>query len=252
MQAGKYFRMVDGDDWVETENLKEYIEFLKNNDADIVITDYTLVDNETGEQTKVKVENKERYKVLDFGENSKDVEFEMHNVTYKTDILKNNNIVLDNGFYTDVEYLLLPFPYIKKIAYLDLNIYMYRVSLQTQSVSMPSKQKNIAMHEQVLKRLINYYEDVKKKYDLHENVLNYMVKRISIMAISHLDIIMSFEPNKERKREVQELFKYLKKNSEDMYNAFAKCKKAKLLNASGFLTYSVLSKYFRKKNGITI
>ena len=58
--------------------------------------------------------------------------------------------LLDNGFYTDVEYLILPFPYVKTVAFLDLNLYMYRLSLEGQSVSLESMQKNRAMHEIVL------------------------------------------------------------------------------------------------------
>ena len=246
--TGKYFRMVDADDWVDTKNLKEYIEFLKKHDADMIVTNYTLVDNETNEETRKVFSKKETNTVLDFNENCNDVEFEMHNVTYKTEILKNNNIILDNGFYTDVEYLLLPFPFVKTIAYLDTNIYMYRVSLSTQSVSTSSKQKNIAMHETVLKRLINYYEETKKSGRVGNNVLNYMLDRISIMAVSHLLILLSFEPNKSRKKEIKELFSYLKSTSIDIYKKFSVPKKVKALAISNFMLYKMVSNKYRKEN----
>lgn len=35
---------------------------------------------------------------------------EMHNVTFRTQILKEHHIQLDHGFYTDAEYLMLPTP----------------------------------------------------------------------------------------------------------------------------------------------
>ena len=41
--AGKYFKMVDGDDWVE--NIDEFVNFLKNCDSDRVVSDYTFYDN---------------------------------------------------------------------------------------------------------------------------------------------------------------------------------------------------------------
>ena len=160
---GKYFRMVDGDDWVDTKNLKPLIEFLKNNDPDIVVTKYTEVYNGTDKTREVGIPNKLMNQILDLGKNCEDFEFQMHNTTYKTELLQKNNIVLDNGFYTDVEYLILPFPYVKTVAFLDLNLYMYRLSLEGQSVSLESMQKNRAMHETVLKRILRYYEENKQK-----------------------------------------------------------------------------------------
>ena len=35
---GKYYRLVDGDDWVDNENLAKLVEILKNTDADVVLT----------------------------------------------------------------------------------------------------------------------------------------------------------------------------------------------------------------------
>ena len=62
----------------------------------------------------------------------------MHNVTYRTDILQKNNIHLDNCFYTDAGYLLYPIPYVKTVTVAPQTIYMYRVSLSTQSMNINS------------------------------------------------------------------------------------------------------------------
>lgn len=246
--TGKYFRMVDGDDWVDTKNLKKYIEFLKNNDVDMVVTHFTSVDNDTMEEVQNIVSGKEYNKILNFEEQCLDLSLEMHNVTYKTKILKENNIVLDNGFYTDVEYLLLPLPYVKTIAFLDTNIYMYRISLATQSMSAASMQKNIEMHELVLKRLINYYEETKKNNNCTENHLKHMSRRIANMAGTHLAILLSFEVDKKHKEELKELFRYVKDSSKDIYNEYAKKKTVKVLNYTKFITYPVISKMYKIKH----
>lgn len=248
--TGKYFRMVDGDDWVDTENLSEYINFLKSNDVDMIITNYTLVDNNTEEKVEKRIENKDTNVILEFSKQCNGLDIAMHNVTYKTEILKNNDICLDNGFYTDVEYLLLPIPFVKTIAFLDTNIYMYRVSLATQSMSMPSMQRNIAMHELVLKRLINYYEDIKKENKLDKDVLKYIAKRISDMAGTQLAILISFKPNKKYKKELKELFEHIKKTSSDIYLEYSKKRTVKVLNYSKFLLYSLISRVYRQKNGV--
>ena len=50
--TGKYFRMVDGDDWVKTENLKLYIDYLENSEADMVVTNYYTYNDSNGDIEK--------------------------------------------------------------------------------------------------------------------------------------------------------------------------------------------------------
>ena len=47
--VGKYLRVVDADDWVETQNLKPFVEFLRSCESDVVLTDYDTVDISNGE-----------------------------------------------------------------------------------------------------------------------------------------------------------------------------------------------------------
>ena len=49
--------MVDGDDWVNTENMPLYIKFLEKNDVDMLVTNYCLVDNDTEEEAPQHLDN---------------------------------------------------------------------------------------------------------------------------------------------------------------------------------------------------
>lgn len=247
--TGNFFRMVDGDDWVDTKNLKKYINFLKNNDVDMVVTNYTTVDNETGEEVKKNISGITKNKILEFNSQCNNLSLEMHSVTFKTRILKDNNIILDNGFYTDLEYLLLPTKYINTIAFLDLNIYMYRISLSTQSMNYKSMQKNIKMHEIVLKRLIKEYEKAKSE-NLEIEKLNYISKRVANMVGTHMAILLSYDNSREYKNELKLLFKYVQDNSDDIYFKFIEKKTAKLLKNTRFNTYFIIAKLFKIKNKI--
>ena len=46
--SGKYFRMVDGDDWVNTKDMPAYLDYLETHDTDMVCTSFCCVDNDTG------------------------------------------------------------------------------------------------------------------------------------------------------------------------------------------------------------
>ena len=47
--TGKYFKVVDGDDWVVTENFVKLIEFLKGVDVDLINNPYFEHDEETAD-----------------------------------------------------------------------------------------------------------------------------------------------------------------------------------------------------------
>jgi len=243
--TGKYFKMVDGDDWVETENLNKLVKKLENLDVDMVITNYETYDDSTKkiiDETKFSIESD---KDVEFENICKDLHLDMHNVIYKTSILQNNNIVLDNGFYTDMEYLILPIPFINKVIYYDMNIYVYRIAREGQSVSLPSMQKNIGMHHLVLKRLIEYYET--NKNNLPQNTRRYIINRLGKMADTELMTLLSFEVSNDQKNKIKQYVKEIKSSSIEVYNSFKKGKKEKLLLYSNYSLYKVAAKIVLKK-----
>ena len=243
--TGKYFRMVDGDDWVEKKNLKEYIDILEKNDVDMILTNYEVYNNSTDKIIDTVKMDIEPNKIYKFDDISEKIYPKMHNVTYKTSILKENNIKLDNGFYTDVEYLLLPLQYINSVMYLDINIYIYRIGQATQSVSIPSMQKNIGMHAIVLDRMVNYFEENKKNISLNKQL--YLKKQIATVADAHLGTLLTFKMNKDIKEKIINFNKKLKNRSEEIYCVYKKSKKAKILIFSNYLFCPLLSKVYIKK-----
>ena len=127
--TGKYFRMVDGDDWVDSKNLELFIEFLRGCDSDLVISDYDIYDNENKKIIETKTCSLPPLNQFHVDKAYLNIPFEMHSLTFKTSILKENEISLDNCFYTDVEYTLFPMKYVNTISYFNKTIYIYRVAL---------------------------------------------------------------------------------------------------------------------------
>lgn len=245
--CGKYFRMVDGDDWVQTENLKEYISFLQNHDVDMVCTNYCCVDHVSGEKQERRVEGKPWGKILPWKEACCDLHLDMHHVTYRTDLLREHQVRLDHGFYTDLEYLLLPVPYVQTVAFLNLTIYMYRVSLSTQSMNMKSLQKNVAMHEKVLSRLLEEY----RTHSWDSRVGSYMLRRIAIMEGMQLSIYLSFTDVGTYREKTKQMLQEARNTSEDLYQMLEKVRTFRLLIWSRFTLYSILSWLHRKRLGVS-
>lgn len=243
--TGKYFRMVDGDDWVNTENLEAYITYLKQSDADMIITNYDIYDNSIE-----KVIETAHWKELppnqtsDFKDLYTKIPKQMHAITFKTEILKQNNICLDNCFYTDVEYLLFPIPYVHTVSYLDLSIYVYRIAQANQSVSPESMKKNIFQHDMVFKHLLKFYNE--KKNGLSAAHREFITDRISLMADVQLGTLLLFDSSKENKGKIKSFIQFVKTESSEVFNKFKTSKKYRSLTFCGYLFYPIISKKYKK------
>ena len=186
LATGKYFRLMDGDDYYITENLDQLIEKLKVEDSDIVLTNYiedfaiTAVYNPTrfypnlipGVQYNLDemYYNGNEYGFIAFGPL-------LPTSTYKTSVLKDANFKIDEHcFYVDMEYNLIGYINSKTVVYYPLDIYNYYLGRQGQSISKESYKKNILHHEKVCLRIVD--EFIKKEDSLSQNKKNYLINCI--------------------------------------------------------------------------
>ena len=242
--TGKYFKMIDGDDWVVTNNLDILLEHLEKTNSDIILTNRQIYNESTKKIVSYDKTGLEQCVNGKFSDICKNLLLDMHFVMYKTSILQDNNIILDNGFYTDVEYLLLPVPYLKTIDIYDLDIYVYRIARNGQSVSIPSMQKHLDMHDLVLKRLINYYNSLKK---LNINSREYIKNRLACMADVQLGTILSFN-NSNTKNEIKKFNNEIKSLNSEIYEIYSKKIKCRLLRHSAYILVRPLAWVYIKKN----
>lgn len=242
--TGKYFRMVDGDDWVKTENLEDFVKLLEQTDVDMVVSNYEIFDNEQKQVIETTKYNLAENEILSIDNVYGQVPYQMHGLTFKTEIFKNNDICLDNCFYTDVEYTLFPVPYVKTIEYFNNTIYMYRVAQATQSVNPNSMKKNLAQHDLVLNHIIEYF-------NLHcENMskgqIEYTKKRISDMMDVQLSTMLLFDVSKEQKIKIKTYVQDMKVKCLPAYSIWKKSKKLKSLVYSNYLLYPFVAKKYCK------
>lgn len=144
---GKYFKTVDGDDWVDKDGLEQLVKFLEQNDADLAIAKFTTVSDVDGSTRLVANGLHYDNRLMQFDEllrTEKPGFLSMHALTFRTDILKKHNIVItEKCFYTDVELVMKPIPFIETAVKIDANVYMYRVGREGQSISLKSRMKHM-------------------------------------------------------------------------------------------------------------
>lgn len=162
--TGKYFRPLDADDWVDTDNLIQLLDKLSDCDADLVITEICVY-RKTGKDNIIIPKDVETDKVYDA--KSFDVEktdcssiFAMHGMTYKTKLLKDIGLKLHTGIhYTDTEYILLPLDRIDSLVFYKLNLYQYNAMREGQSMQKSVQHQSINSFYILSSDLIKYYKE---------------------------------------------------------------------------------------------
>lgn len=199
LATGKYFRLLDGDDYYVTEELDKLMEKLHTEDSDLVLTNYIEDFSVTGEFKRTRLYEEltpgVQYKMEDittYGYGFSSWGPLLHTATYKTQLLQNANFHIDEHcFYVDMEYNLMGVMVANTVTYYPYDIYSYYLGRQGQSVSPESYKKNVSQHEKVCLRLIKEYTNNKEKLPLGKQ--KYIAdKLIVLLCKTQYDIVIDY------------------------------------------------------------
>lgn len=159
LNNSEYVRIIDADDWADTDMLDSFLCHLANCTADIVQTPYTKVDFATGCRMQVNISGSdgEEFSVLQLSELG--ILPCLHSSTFRCALLAEHPFQLqENTFYVDEELAVLALFYAKDICVFRDNVYQYLVNNASQSVSAENMVKYLSHRERVVVRLMNEYE----------------------------------------------------------------------------------------------
>ena len=130
---GKYFKVVDSDDWVNTESLQNILNVLKKmeehgEEVDMLIANYVYEKEGASHKKVIHYRNvlpqNQIFKWSDVGRFHIDQYILMHSVIYRTDMLKLCQLTLPkHTFYVDNIYVYYPLPHVRKMYYMDEDFY---------------------------------------------------------------------------------------------------------------------------------
>ena len=199
---GKYFKVIDGDDWIDISSFETLLEKLKTIDVDMVISNYT--EQHVYNNSKKTIDFIGEFQLDVIVEGLPDRRIPMHALTYKTAILKNNDIRLsEKTFYVDTEYTLLPIKYVKNYVYYDLDIYQYFLGRPDQSMHINIMKQKSEHHYRVTKRILEFYREIhtdKIQENIVREALIYLINKQCQLAIMNNNL-----------EEMYELFDYANK-----------------------------------------
>ena len=202
--GGKYVKVIDADDWVETQNLPLFVEKLEECNSDVVLTHHYTINISTGEVKKWKSYPEKFFTEYDFSQimaNWKgfDRSLTFHGITYNTKFYKENCIQLsEHVFYEDHEYATIPCCYAKTITPFDMFIYNYRIGDVAQSVSDSNQLKRCSHTEAVLNRFIDEYAGLRLDEDASGR--DYYCMKAQGLLLSYVTTALLVEKDKAKGR----------------------------------------------------
>ena len=215
---GMYFRIVDADDWVDTQELIKEINAIEDDHYDIVLTDYQIVNMEGGAARSVLakefgVEYGVEYR--DFSAPRRTLP-SIHGITYRTELLRESRFQMqDNTFFVDEEYVVLPYLRARNMIYYPFNVYRYQIANPEQSTSPKNRGKYQEHRERVLKRLITEYQDTAlSSKDISSDALEYCWERIKRGIADHYTTLLIYvEDRKAGRNYAYKWTRYLKEQT---------------------------------------
>ncbi len=214
--SGKYFMVLDGDDQVNSDDFNTFISIIESIDVDLISTNYERIDIQTGAVKPIIQQGICYNRVYSFEElNVNNIYFVLANSCFRTELLTKHNITLqENTFYVDVEYILLPIPFIQSIIFYNLYIYRYYVGNSQQSIHIPTMVKRYSHHERVLKRIICYFQN----QQLTGNHKTYVKNILKKLLYTHYSLALIYNPDKLLGYEQAKNFDlFLQEQSKELY-----------------------------------
>lgn len=223
--TGKYFKVVDSDDWLAAEAYATVLEHLKKmiaeeNCEDLLICNYTYNHLLEGTKKTMGYENVLPQHTLftwkEIGHFHPSQYMIMHSMIYRTMLLKKIGITLpEHTFFVDNLLAYIPLPKVQSIYYLNVDLYQYFLGREDQSVNEEMLKKRIDQQIKVTKLVIGA-ADLESIHRQEPKLADYMLRNVSVMmTISIIHLLLIGDAASEEKR--KELWQYVLRKDLRLY-----------------------------------
>lgn len=216
--TGKYFKVVDSDDWLDEEAYKKLLKEIKHIDTDLVVCNYVYTYTDGRSDHTISFANVyEEGKVLTWDDIHKFKVTQypsLHSMMYKKSVLDKSNIDLPKHvFYEDNLFIYLPLVNTKTILYLDLDLYRYYIGRADQSVQESQMIKRSSHQVLVSERVCTAYDlsEIKNKK------LRKLMTRECIFLMTIGVVFSRLAFTKEGEKQYKELWKSVKQKNPKLY-----------------------------------
>lgn len=207
--TGRYFRVVDGDDWVNTDGLVELLGHLTHFDCDLVVDKKREVNMTTRDSRLFELpQGVTSGVVAPFSDACLSPaiasQIMIHTLTCRTDYLRRAGVsLLRHTFYEDYEYIVKASASAETIAFVDAEVYQYLVGNASQSVSHANYVRRWDDHTRVVMELLSYLGQAEAgttPIPLSAPALSYLRRKVHLLVNTHYNIALLFDEDRPRGR----------------------------------------------------
>lgn len=197
---GKYFKVLDGDDWFDTEGLAELLERLEETDADLVLTDRVNV-YETRRESVTFGDRIPRCQRCLFEDLNGPISITLSAICVKTDLMRKSGLrCLERCYYEDMEFDVYSIAVSNSYIYYPIALYQYRLGGEGQSIAPSNLQKNIHMSRKVAKTIDAFYSANRETFSRGQRLC--ILERAGLIHAQVISTSVKGVPNEEYRREL--------------------------------------------------
>ena len=216
--TGKYFKVVDSDDWLDETAYKKLLKEIKHIDTDLVVCNYVYTYTDGRSDQVISFANVyDEGKILTWDDIHKFKVTQypsLHSMMYKKSVLDKSNIELPKHvFYEDNLFIYLPLVNTKTIYYLDLDLYRYYIGRADQSVQESQMIKRSSHQVLVSERVCTAYDLT----EVENKKLRKLMTRECIFLMTIGVVFSRLAFNKEGEKQYKELWKSVKEKNPKLY-----------------------------------
>ena len=155
---GKYFKVLDGDDWFDRTSLQKLVALIPSINDDLIGLQYRCVYQGDGRSVvvdEVKAPSAGSFPVAGLFDSPAMI----HSFAYKTDVLRQVGPLPEKCLYTDTIFSSFAIDLSSSVYYLPLPVYNYRLDRPGQSVELSSRANHLDDVERVLGFLLKRFDE---------------------------------------------------------------------------------------------
>lgn len=221
LAEGKYFRVVDGDDAVDSDAFSSCVEKLKECDSDIVITDYWWTDGQGARYPH----NHAVFGLIPAGQKrgydkSEDSSlFGLSTMCVRTELLRKNHVrITEHCYYVDVEFIVWAIAVSKNYVFYDDKVYLYRcIGTENNSVNKANMLRNVGMQETVALNLCSLLQYFEQNQMLDEDRRALILERITMSIGALYRTWLLCEKYRESRTNILSFEQKIQKSSPEIY-----------------------------------
>lgn len=181
LATGKYVRILDADDWYDTDALAQLLDQLKKSDADLLLTDYSRVFAE-GKKLRFGYEIPPS-QLLDatiLSDPNFYTKAMMHAFTFKRELfeLMGSYKQTEGISYTDQEWIFYPLEYVKTVVYFPLDVYQYFIGREGQTMDPEVERKKVGDKVLITRRMLTYFCRFESEQSPFRRYIEYRLERM--------------------------------------------------------------------------